>query len=218
VTSSNQIVVCNGQGTCSNGSTGNGTCACYPQYRGATCAIDCPGVTENGTTCNGLGTCDIVGLCECNFNRGGSDCSTCSIGFSGANCVTPCFGGVTSPCSGHGVCNDGLIGDGSCKCYSEWEGVACDQKKKSFTGWLATAIALIIVAGIATVLIIVGAYYYRRRNIQYSNLEQKNAKLQKKLKERQQDSSDNDEEDFEEGKTSMKEIVTQEIDYNQMVK
>ncbi|GCB71912.1 hypothetical protein scyTo_0006110 [Scyliorhinus torazame] len=48
----------------------------------------------------------------------------CCKGFFGPDCK-PCFGGFKNPCYGHGQCTDGIEGDGSCKCYSEFKGIAC---------------------------------------------------------------------------------------------
>ncbi|XP_072438182.1 stabilin-1 isoform X1 [Chiloscyllium punctatum] len=48
----------------------------------------------------------------------------CCKGFFGPDCK-PCLGGFKNPCYGHGQCLDGFEGDGSCKCYSSFKGIAC---------------------------------------------------------------------------------------------
>ncbi|XP_069793304.1 stabilin-1 [Narcine bancroftii] len=48
----------------------------------------------------------------------------CCKGFYGPNCKA-CLGGFQNPCYGHGECSDGMEGDGSCKCHSNFKGIAC---------------------------------------------------------------------------------------------
>uniref|UniRef100_UPI00398F7B5D stabilin-1 isoform X1 n=2 Tax=Pristiophorus japonicus TaxID=55135 RepID=UPI00398F7B5D len=48
----------------------------------------------------------------------------CCKGFFGPDCKA-CLGGFKNPCYGHGQCTDGLEGDGSCKCYLDFKGIAC---------------------------------------------------------------------------------------------
>ncbi|XP_061473966.1 stabilin-1 [Rhineura floridana] len=48
----------------------------------------------------------------------------CCKGFYGPAC-TPCPGGFTSPCYGKGSCNDGIRGNGQCRCFEHFQGSAC---------------------------------------------------------------------------------------------
>ncbi|XP_032893181.1 stabilin-1 isoform X2 [Amblyraja radiata] len=48
----------------------------------------------------------------------------CCKGFYGPDCKA-CLGGFQHPCYGHGECSDGIEGDGTCKCYSNFKGIAC---------------------------------------------------------------------------------------------
>uniref|UniRef100_UPI0037E9B06F stabilin-1 n=1 Tax=Semicossyphus pulcher TaxID=241346 RepID=UPI0037E9B06F len=56
----------------------------------------------------------------------------CCKGFYGPECK-PCYGGFQHPCYDKGTCFDGIQGNGSCSCHSEFGGVAChlcsDQSK-----------------------------------------------------------------------------------------
>ena len=75
-------------------------------------------------------------------------CSRCSAGWRGASCQSRCYSGVTvgqscvchsrfagancslrcpgqGNCTGHGICNDGAAGDGSCSCDEGWCVVHC---------------------------------------------------------------------------------------------
>ncbi|XP_052781567.1 stabilin-2-like isoform X2 [Mya arenaria] len=52
-------------------------------------------------------------------------------------CLRSCPGGVESPCSGHGQCDDRLNGTGKCTCQPGWSGGACelcDSKYNNCTG------------------------------------------------------------------------------------
>ncbi|XP_030006737.1 stabilin-2 isoform X2 [Sphaeramia orbicularis] len=50
--------------------------------------------------------------------------AACCSGFFGADC-SPCPGGYTTPCSGHGKCLDGLSGNGTCVCDPNFGGSRC---------------------------------------------------------------------------------------------
>ncbi|KAJ9451232.1 Cell death abnormality protein 1 [Diplonema papillatum] len=137
-------MVCNGRGTCHDGTRGNGTCACEQGWTGAACeaACSCPGrstCAENGTcVCESgfQGMCDecVPGLYggSCNLTcyhgvTSGREC-TCEPLFAGENCSIPCptSAGSGLVCDGHGVCREGSQNDGSCDCYASWYGEACD--------------------------------------------------------------------------------------------
>jgi uncharacterized repeat protein (TIGR01451 family) len=55
----------------------------------------------------------------------GDACDSCAAGTFGTACA-PCPGGAATPCSGHGVCDDGITGAGSCECAVGFTGDACD--------------------------------------------------------------------------------------------
>ncbi|XP_053156108.1 stabilin-1 [Hemicordylus capensis] len=48
----------------------------------------------------------------------------CCKGFFGPAC-TPCPGGFTNPCYGRGNCTDGILGNGQCRCFERFKGIAC---------------------------------------------------------------------------------------------
>ncbi|KAJ7316744.1 hypothetical protein JRQ81_002906, partial [Phrynocephalus forsythii] len=48
----------------------------------------------------------------------------CCKGFFGHSC-TPCPGGFTNPCYGRGNCSDGIRGNGQCRCFEGFKGIAC---------------------------------------------------------------------------------------------
>jgi hypothetical protein len=45
-----------------------------------------------------------------------------------------CPSGPEFPCNGHGVCNDGIYGDGTCKCDPKFQGEQCDTCLEGWTG------------------------------------------------------------------------------------
>ncbi|XP_074138792.1 LOW QUALITY PROTEIN: stabilin-1 [Sminthopsis crassicaudata] len=49
----------------------------------------------------------------------------CCPGFFGTLCE-PCPGGSGGNCSGHGQCQDGLLGNGECRCHEGFHGTACE--------------------------------------------------------------------------------------------
>eukprot|EP01059_Diplonema_ambulator_P013923 TRINITY_DN24636_c0_g1_i1.p1 TRINITY_DN24636_c0_g1~~TRINITY_DN24636_c0_g1_i1.p1 ORF type:complete len:2314 (+),score=527.02 TRINITY_DN24636_c0_g1_i1:266-7207(+) len=134
---------CNGHGTCSEGLTGNGSCKCDPQWRGAACdtcqddyygydcASPCPG---HPNTCGNKGTCDSgitgTGTCTCKqdpvegYWGPSSGCTDCDDAHYGPQCNIQCVSkGV---CSGHGSCNSGMAGDGLCVCDIGWTSSQCN--------------------------------------------------------------------------------------------
>lgn len=46
-----------------------------------------------------------------------------------------CPGGVGSPCSNRGKCDDGHLGNGTCTCDAGFEGVACELCSAGFHGF-----------------------------------------------------------------------------------
>ncbi len=92
----------------------------------------CP-VNSDSVICNGHGVCpdDSSDMCECDAKWAGSGCDQCATGFATSKC-TACDGSVGTTgnvvCNGHGTCNDGLSGDGTCTCYSSaYTGDGCEQ-------------------------------------------------------------------------------------------
>ncbi|XP_077977242.1 stabilin-2-like [Glandiceps talaboti] len=57
----------------------------------------------------------------------------CCLGFYGPSCRA-CPGGAADPCTGHGVCNDGIGGDGICTCDNHFTGTACELCTTGFYG------------------------------------------------------------------------------------
>ncbi|XP_070411388.1 stabilin-2 isoform X2 [Nothobranchius furzeri] len=51
---------------------------------------------------------------------------SCCPGFWGADCME-CPGGAGRPCSGRGVCSEGLGGNGTCTCQAGFAGTACED-------------------------------------------------------------------------------------------
>uniref|UniRef100_A0A3B5PT61 Stabilin 1 n=1 Tax=Xiphophorus maculatus TaxID=8083 RepID=A0A3B5PT61_XIPMA len=63
---------------------------------------------------------------KCCKNHYGRDCQVCA-------------GGVENPCSGHGDCNDGISGSGTCKCQPGFTGKACERCQSGYYGDNCTA-------------------------------------------------------------------------------
>eukprot|EP01062_Namystynia_karyoxenos_P064337 TRINITY_DN5727_c0_g1_i4.p1 TRINITY_DN5727_c0_g1~~TRINITY_DN5727_c0_g1_i4.p1 ORF type:complete len:3119 (+),score=519.31 TRINITY_DN5727_c0_g1_i4:111-9467(+) len=68
--------------------------------------------------------------CVCEARWGGEHCDDCSEGWWGPDCTRPCAGGACTPCLGHGACDNGLSGTGTCTCNQSaaagwWAGVDC---------------------------------------------------------------------------------------------
>ncbi|XP_071358845.1 stabilin-2 isoform X1 [Trachinotus anak] len=57
----------------------------------------------------------------------------CCHGYHGRDCLV-CPGGVGSPCSNHGKCDDGHLGNGTCTCDAGFRGMACEQCSDGFYG------------------------------------------------------------------------------------
>ncbi|KAF1394437.1 hypothetical protein PFLUV_G00000290 [Perca fluviatilis] len=57
----------------------------------------------------------------------------CCHGYYGRDCLV-CPGGVGSPCSNHGNCDDGHLGNGTCTCDAGFGGVACELCSDGFYG------------------------------------------------------------------------------------
>eukprot|EP00066_Takifugu_rubripes_P026344 XP_011615610.1 PREDICTED: stabilin-2 [Takifugu rubripes] len=57
----------------------------------------------------------------------------CCRGYYGRDCLA-CPGGINSPCSSHGTCDDGHLGNGTCSCDTGFGGVACELCSDGFYG------------------------------------------------------------------------------------
>uniref|UniRef100_A0A3P8ZT82 Stabilin 2 n=1 Tax=Esox lucius TaxID=8010 RepID=A0A3P8ZT82_ESOLU len=55
---------------------------------------------------------------------GVSTTQLCCKGFYGPDC-SPCPGGFNNPCSGHGQCSEGIEGNGTCVCETNFKGSRC---------------------------------------------------------------------------------------------
>ncbi|XP_034005716.1 stabilin-2 [Trematomus bernacchii] len=62
----------------------------------------------------------------------------CCRGYHGRDCLE-CPGGVGAPCSNHGKCDDGHLGNGTCTCDPGFGGVACETCSAGFFGASCTA-------------------------------------------------------------------------------
>ncbi|XP_058486832.1 stabilin-1 [Solea solea] len=58
---------------------------------------------------------------HCNTTKQTAECCK---GFFGPDCK-PCIGGFQNPCYDKGTCFDGIQGNGSCSCQSNFKGIAC---------------------------------------------------------------------------------------------
>ena len=138
--------LCSGHGVCDSGRGGSGLCgcdlrwagsacdACAPGHYAPDCTGQCPGL-NGGPVCSGHGACDDgvggSGQCTCLSTPGqgiwtGPACGQCGPGYYGAACALQCPGGAGHACSGHGACDDGTAGAGSCACAAGYGGPACE--------------------------------------------------------------------------------------------
>jgi hypothetical protein len=89
----------------------------------------CPVV--GGALCNGHGQCLTVfdqSTCACDRGWDGMDCFECAAGWGGHSCAEQCYGGALAPCSGAGICDDGLGGSLSCVCDVLHTGADCSLR------------------------------------------------------------------------------------------
>lgn len=132
---------CSGHGTCDT------VCQCHPSragdkcercgldYFGPSCSI-CPGVDDYGAChahghCNGAGTFDGTGKCECTDGWKGNECENCNTTSDPhwqpdcKNCAPKYYGLLCQDeCSCEiGDCHDGRTGDGQCLCRAH--GYSC---------------------------------------------------------------------------------------------
>jgi hypothetical protein len=145
---------CGLQGVCSQGVNGTGLCtcntsdtlgsfggascsACAAGFYGSNCTSMCPKSASPANAslmvvCGGRGTCSDgfngTGVCSCSvgFSRlnSTSPCDRCASGYYGSRCLR-CISTTATPCSGRGLCSDGLNGTGACTCNVGFGGPSC---------------------------------------------------------------------------------------------
>ena len=134
-----QLRVCpaDERGPCGGAERGlclDGVCQCTSNHTGVGCEVlACP------RGCSDKGYCGADGRCHCAAGYAGDDCSErgcpsncsghgscdggytcmCEAGYTGADCS---LRACASDCTGHGYCYNG-----SCRCFPNWEGDACDR-------------------------------------------------------------------------------------------
>lgn len=96
------ILACNGNGVCSDGKLGDGSCSCYGGYDGDSCQF------SDAVTCNGNGSVNSTGSCFCNTGYSGASCSECSTGYTAdesGSCLdtNAC---LTNTCDVNAACTD----------------------------------------------------------------------------------------------------------------
>ena len=144
--------VCSGHGVClanascactrsgRNGYWAGDTCdQCEYGYVGIGCALLCP--LPGGVICAGHGACSTdTAQCQCfqsdldGFWDGPSNCTECLAGYWGPHCRSQCPGGGWEICSGHGVCDGGRTGNGTCACDAQWQAADCSQCAPAWYG------------------------------------------------------------------------------------
>jgi hypothetical protein len=117
--------ICTGHGTCAAAYTGGGVDEVYSHLQ---CECNKEGLepfpTWSGNTCGCL--------------KDASDstsCSRCASGFYSSECLSCPGGGGISQCNKHGLCSDGVSGDGKCTCDIDikpfglggWSGGSCKE-------------------------------------------------------------------------------------------
>ncbi|XP_077355725.1 stabilin-2 [Festucalex cinctus] len=99
-----ECVSCSKTGTCSSGGIYTGTSVFGCMYQSTTGIFSVTGCSP---------------LCNVTVTT-----AACCRGFYGPDCSS-CPGGHGSPCSGRGQCSDGLRGNGTCSCQSNFGGSRC---------------------------------------------------------------------------------------------
>ena len=93
---------------------------------------------------HGICTLSLTDFCECyedplNGYWGGSQCTDCLHGYYGPTCTAVCPGGPCTPCTGHGDCDGGMGGTGTCRCWASavqghWVGGECGECAPGYYG------------------------------------------------------------------------------------
>ncbi len=101
---------------------------------------NCDGVVDDGLGLFDDGaTCRVGADCASGACVGGACVPECDDGLFGETCASTCPGGATTPCNGHGTCDDGRAGSGACMCSADFVGAACDDCAPGY--WGATCAA-----------------------------------------------------------------------------
>lgn len=102
-------------GFCNTAGGSGGLCTCTPHFTGELCDQCLPQYLQTPF-------CDT---CQPNYRKDAhGNCTLCAYDYYGAQCqACNCI---------HGVCNDGLSGDGFCLCYTGWSGSSCNQCAPGF--------------------------------------------------------------------------------------
>ena len=136
---------CFGGGTCSQGTGGDGSCTCYKGFSGQSCQKCASGYYGNDcekcSNCGNHGSCEDTkhgdGSCDCYVGWAGSNCNKCDSGYWGSNCDQTCpdGNGYNNVCNGHGTCNDGIDGDGTCTCDRDWTSDPNNCNGRNYAPW-----------------------------------------------------------------------------------
>jgi hypothetical protein len=120
---------CHGNGICSEGFNGNGTCSCNSGWIEPDCKhgkslkyINCVAICfgkpgSDPAVCSGAGTCVAPNNCSCDSGHMGEQCE-----------IASCFGRSGSDplvCNQHGYC----VGPNKCLCFSNYTGEQCQYRK-----------------------------------------------------------------------------------------
>lgn len=103
-----------------------------------------PKSCPDGAILKEMQKCDLPAIAVAKNSGCRSICSMniwknkCCQGFYGRDCLA-CPGGARSPCSNHGKCDDGHLGNGTCACEAGFAGVACELCSSGFYGPACTA-------------------------------------------------------------------------------
>ncbi|XP_077181928.1 stabilin-1 [Paroedura picta] len=112
---------CNGQGTCLDGITQNGTCICKDNYRGYACQ-DCWEENRFGPDCQSVCECQH-GICNSGISGDGR--CTCYGGYTGPRCDQehPLCQGITCDDKSHCVVNSGFA---RCECLPGYQKIGAN--------------------------------------------------------------------------------------------
>ncbi|XP_035257311.1 stabilin-2 isoform X1 [Anguilla anguilla] len=109
---------CNNNGVCSDGQSGNGTCACKAGFAGTACE-DCSS-SFYGLSCSSVCSC-VHGVCSSGIHGDGQ--CTCFSGYKGLRCDQQLPECASLQCSQNARCSeDALTGQLQCRCLAGYQG------------------------------------------------------------------------------------------------